>query len=402
MITYKPIIIPGGRRRDGTWPVKIRVTFKGVSRRLPTTLVCTDLDLTRSGKIKNATTLQRAGELIARMREATADLSPFTLEAWDVDRVVEHIRNTLNAEDFRLDFFAYGRALIAGKKTHTRLYYETALNAFASWLGEERLDVNAITRRMLQDFAADVGEVKAARHLAKLGYIYRAAADEYNDEDAGVIRIPRHPFQNAPRIKPLGRGQKALSREDFQRIIDATPQNEFEQIALAAFLLSFCTMGANLADLYAQKGPVNGVWKYNRAKTGVYVEVAPNPKQSAVVAMLQEDGIPGGWWLPALHRYGSADTATHNVNKWLRKIAEREGLGPFTFYAARKTWATAARGLGIGKDTIDDALAHTGVYKMADTYAWKNWDLCRKANEAVLGLFSWDNYRTKKEDTACK
>ena len=100
-----------------------------------------------------------------------------------------------------------------------------------------------------------------------------------------------------------------------------------------------------------------------------------------------------------MHRYGSADTATHNVNKWLKAIAEREGLEPFTFYAARKTWATQARREGIEKATIDDALAHVGEFKMADTYAEKNWDLTRAANEKVLALFSWDKYRTKSEGT---
>lgn len=37
MITFKPIVIPGNRRKDGTYPVKIRVTFKGKSRRLAVT-----------------------------------------------------------------------------------------------------------------------------------------------------------------------------------------------------------------------------------------------------------------------------------------------------------------------------------------------------------------------------
>lgn len=36
IVTFKLIVI--NRRKDGTWPVKIRVTFKGVSRRLPTTI----------------------------------------------------------------------------------------------------------------------------------------------------------------------------------------------------------------------------------------------------------------------------------------------------------------------------------------------------------------------------
>ena len=398
MITYKPIIIPGGRRKDGIWPVKIRVTFKGVSRRIPTTLACTDADLTRSGKIKNAAILGRAGELIARMREATADLSPFTLEAWSVDEVVAHIRAALSADSFRLDFFAYGRELIAGKIPHTRAYYQTALNALADYLGRDTLDINSITRGMLVSFAESVGETKAARHLAKLAFIHRSARDQFNDEDAGAIRIPRQPFQNLPKVRPQGKGQKALQPQELQALIDCTPANEWEALALAAFLLSFCTMGANLADLYAEKGPISDVWCYKRRKTGVYNEVAVNARIAGFAGQLQ-DG-PAGWWLPALHRYGTADTATHNINKWLAQIAARLGLPSFRFYAARKTWATTARRLGIEKATIDDALAHAGDYRMADIYAEKNWTLTAAANERVQAEFSWpDNYATKTEDT---
>jgi len=398
MITYKPIIIPGGRRKDGIWPVKIRVTFKGVSRRIPTTLACTDADLTRSGKIKNAAILERAGELIARMREATADLSPFTLEAWSVDEVVAHIRAALSADSFRLDFFAYGRELIAGKIPHTRAYYQTALNALADYLCRDALDINEISRGMLLSFAESVGEVKAARHLAKLAFIYRSARDQFNDEDTGAIRIPRQPFQNLPKIRPQGKGQKALQPQELQALIDCTPANEWEALALAAFLLSFCTMGANLADLYAEKGPNSGVWRYKRRKTGIYNEVAVNARIVGLAGQLQ-DG-PAGWWLPALHRYGTADTATHNINKWLAQIAARLDLPSFRFYAARKTWATTARRLGIEKATIDDALAHAGDYRMADIYAEKNWTLTAAANERVQAEFSWpDNYATKTEDT---
>lgn len=399
MITYKPIIIQGGRRKDGTWPVKIRVTFKGKTRRIPTTLACTDADLTRSGRIKNATILERAGELIARMRATCDNLSPFTLEAWDVDQVVAHIRSRLSAQEFRLDFFAYARSILGKKKDHTRLAYQTALNAFAAFLGRDQLDINAITRRLLLDFAAAVGEVRAARHLAKLSHIYRKAREEYNDEDAGLIAIPRQPFTGMPKVRPLGHAQKALKVEEMQRIIDARPQNEYEALALAVFLLSFTTMGANLADLYAQKGPISGTWKYHRRKTGIYVEVAPNAKQSGFIEALQIE-TPSPWWLPALHRYGSVDSATHNINNHLADIAEREGLERFTFYAARKTWATTARRLGIEKATVDDGLAHAGDFKMADTYAEKNWDLCAAANERVLSLFRWpDNNRTTMADT---
>ena len=105
-ITFKPICIASNRRRDGTYPVRIRVTFKGVSRRLATNLVAVPADLTRSLHIKNPNILNKAQALIRQMQATTADLSPFTTDTWDVDRVVRHIRSTLYAENFRLDFFS--------------------------------------------------------------------------------------------------------------------------------------------------------------------------------------------------------------------------------------------------------------------------------------------------------
>ena len=105
MITFKAIIIPGNKRKDGTYPVNIRVTFKGKTRRLATTLVCTSGDLTRTLKIKNATLLNKSDALIARMRDAVKDLSPFDLETKDVDWVVRHIKDSLTQETFHLDFF---------------------------------------------------------------------------------------------------------------------------------------------------------------------------------------------------------------------------------------------------------------------------------------------------------
>lgn len=417
MITYKPIIIPGGRRRDGTWPVKIRVTFKGVSRRLPTTLVCTDADLTRSGRIKNATILERAGELIARMRETTAGLSPFTLAAWDVDRVVEHIRGSLTAQSFQLDFLTFGREFIEAKGEGTRKGYATALNAFARYLNRDTVDINDITRPMLMDFqswADTQGRVffnyrtgqyqptgkdtarggNAGRWTQRLAHIFQAAKDRYNDEDAGRILIPRSPFDKLPRPKVVNHGQTALPVEVIQRMIDARPEAYLERVALAAFLVSFGTMGANLADLWKATPPKGGKWRYFRSKTTdkrrdrAEVFVRLEPEIETFVGILQTE--PGtGLWLPALHRWKSPQIADTQVNKYLRQWGDREGLDPFTFYAARHSFATLARRLGVEKATVDEALAHVGDYRVTDIYAARNWDLSWEANRKVLDLFRW-------------
>lgn len=410
MITYKPIVIPGGRRKDGTWPVKIRVTFRGVSRRLPTTLVCTDADLTRSGKIKNAAVLERAGELIARMRSTTTDLSPFSLEGWDVDRVVAHIRGRLSAQDFRLDFLTFGREFIRGKDEGTRAGYATALNALERFLGGGGIDINGITRPLLiefQEWADSQGRVfynyrkgeyqdtgkptakggNAGRWVTRLAHIFQAAKDKFNDEDAGLIFIPRSPFATIPRKRTLHQGQKALPVEVIQRIIDARPEARQERIALAAFVVSLGTMGANLADLYAGIPTERPYWRYNRRKTRerrmdrAEVIVRIEPEIDTFVAVLQQG--------PGLRWWKSSRVADTQVNKYLRQWAEREGIPPFTFYAARHSFATLARRQGVEKATIDEALGHIGDYEIADIYAERNWPLSWDANRKVLDLFRW-------------
>ena len=419
MITYKPIIIQGGRRKDGTWPVKVRVTFKGVSRRLPTTLVCYDADLTRSGKIKNPTVLQKANELIARMRATLSDISPFTLENWDVDKVVEHIRSSMASESFRLDFIAFGKDYVREKDEGTRAGYITALNAFARFLGRDSIDINDITKALLlqfQDWADSQGRVfynyrkgvyqdtgkptapggNSGRWVSRLAYLFDEAKYLYNDEDTGRIVIPRSPFDFVPRRKVLPKGQECLEVEVIQKVIDARPEKEQERIALATFVVSFATMGANLADLYdapAQKGQK---WHYFRRKTTkrrpdhAEVFVALEPALEAFVAVLQRTRKEAGdYWLPALHIWGSSRIADTMVNKYLRDWCEREGIKPFKFYAARHSWATLARRLKVEKATVDEALAHVGDFKVTDIYAERNWELAWEANRKVLALFSW-------------
>lgn len=420
VVTFKPVIIQGNRRKDGTWAVYIRVTFKGVCRRLPTSLAATSSDLTRSGRIRSQDLLEKAGELVARMRGALSDLTYFEMEAWDVDRVVGRIRDRLGAEGFRLDFFVWADRYLKTKGASTRRTYDQALGALERFLGRRQLDVNEITRAMLLEFidyvnsepkmhrtrtrewtASEPGKLPgaaAARHVQKLGHIYRAARDRYNDEDTGRIVIPRSPF-DAVRlpVPPPSRGQRSIGAEAMQRVILARTDDPRERVALDAFVVSFCLMGANLADLWAA-APVSGdVWEYNRQKTrerradGALMRVTVPSTAGPFIARLREGNArSAGLWLPDLRRLASSkDICTAKVNAQLRKWAEREGLPGFTFYAARHTWATLARRSGVEKATVDECLGHVGDFALTDIYAERSWDLLDAANARVLELFEW-------------
>ena len=412
MITYKPIIIQGSRRKDGTTPVKIRVTFKGQSRRLPTTLACTDADLTRSGHIKNATILQRANELIRTMRAVTDTLSPFTLEAWTVDDVVQKIRSELAVQTFRLDFLQYGYEFIKRKKPSTAAGYVIALHAFERFIGAKECDINTITHKQMLAFVdfvdnepkiqnhpkhgyivTDKMKMKgnaSAHYVSQLGSIFEAARQEFNDDDEGRILIPRTPFDGICKVRKTGKGEDPLTVEEMQRIIDARPENGDEALALAIFVVSFALMGVNLEDMYlAKRSDIDkGIWRYNRAKTGC--EVRARIPDCIEAKIRQISGLSGGvYYFDILRRWDSAAAVDKMVNYRLAKWCEREGVKRRKFYAARHTWGTLARGLKLEKATVDEGMGHKGDFRMLDVYAERNWPLVWEANEKVLALFRW-------------
>lgn len=402
MVTFKAVCIASNRRKDNTIPVKIRVTFKGVSRRLPTTLIARPGDLTRTLHIKSPTITARAGELIARMQETLTDVSPFVLEGWDVDRVVAHIRARLSEESFRLDLFTWADSFLANKIPTTRRVYDAALNSLADYLGQRKLDINDITKRGICEWMAwsdsqtKRGSTKeqkggqSIRNATRLAHIYKAAQQKYNDDDKTLI--PRNPFDGLYKKLPPPEGQKNLGQELIQKIINSQARG-MERIALDAFLLSFGTMGANMADLWAAKG-VGTTWVYRRQKTAsrrqdrAEMRVTIPKEMEKVLSRLKGRG---GWWLNVLHDNSTdKDNCTHKVNRALKGWAEREGIEPFTFYAARKTWASLARRAGVEKATIDECLCHIGDFPVADIYIERDWGLLNEANRKVLALFDWD------------
>lgn len=415
MITFKPIVVSSNRRKDGTYPVKIRVTFKGKYRKLPTTLVCTSSDLTRSLRIKNATILDKADILIRQMREAVSDLSPFDLDVRDVDWVVSVIRDKLTTESFHLDFFEWADSYLTSKTPQTRAVYVTALNAFERFLGKREIDINSISKGMILDFVASVdaspmmrynhrtktvngvkGEriprAASMRYVSHLATIHNAAKDKFNDEDIDRILIPRSPFSKVERVTVNSKGQPNIGKDLMQKIISYRTDNPRLRTALDAFIVSFGLMGANMADLYEAK-PFGSEWRYNRRKV-----VTRRKDRGEMRVEIPEQLRPyierlsgkGKYQFNVLRSFAyGKDGVSRNVNHHLASWCEEMGVERFTFYAARHTWASLARSCGVDKSTIDDCLAHKGNFGLADIYAEKAWNVINDANRKVLALFDW-------------
>ena len=398
-VTIHAACNPSDRRADGTIPVKLRIYYDGRSRHLPTTLTAGPGDLTRSGHLRPGTLASRAEALVAECRHSIAKLSPFTLEAWDVDAVVRWLRRDLGAADFRLDFLAWCEAYAAAKPPTARQHYTHALSALRRYLGDSAaagLDINDVTSALAADFAAyvraTISDNAGNTYTSALRAMHNAAKERYNDEDTGVIVIPRSPFSRLRQVRVVHQGQHNLGREVMQRIISADTPYRAERFALDAFVLSFVLMGMNLADLRTAAPPCDGVLQYRRQKTagrradGALQRVLVPACAAPFVARLTR-GARAGYWLAMSGR--NCSTLTACINNALRRWAAREGLQPFTFYAARHSFASIARSLGVEKATIDECLVHTGSLALADVYIEKDWTLLWAAQQKVLDAFSW-------------
>ena len=412
-ITIKAV--PGRKRKDGTYPVRIRVTFARVSRFVQTTVTARATDLTRGGKIKNPVIIAQTNDLCDRLRAEAAKISPFELEGKDADWVVRRLKESMRQRDFRLDFFVWADEFLKTKSEGNRAKYLTALRAFERYLGKRECDVNAITHAMLVQFAdyCDTGPKFAySRHkgivttdkprtgpisphyLSHLSHIFEAAKDRYNDEDGGAVVIPRSPFRKLNMTPPKPKtAQKALPVEVIQSMITSPVDGKY-RTALDVFLVGFALYGANMADLYEAAPPKGRWWAYDRRKTRnrradhAHIVVDISWKIEPLLRRLGA-GTDPAVWLPALHRMGSSASAAGKfVNTGLRWWCESRGIEPFTFYAGRHSWATLAR-RSTEKATVDEALGHVGEFRITDIYAERDWEQVAEANRRVLALFRW-------------
>lgn len=414
--SFTPVIIPSQRKSDGTYNVKIRITFNRKSKRISTNLTATPKDLTKSLTLKEGPVKRKAYDLADELRVICEDIDYFELQSMDIDDIMRFIEvKTETKGKFKLDFIAYMREKASAKGASEKIY-KTAANALERYMKGRTLNVTDITVRFLRGFEEYIrnepkvvscfqkGETKTSdkakggralsQYLGCIRHVFKLARMEFNDPDLDIFRIPNNPFEyySVPKQNPPKRRNK--SSDFIQMLIDESAKAKgVQKFGLEVFLLSFALEGMNLADLYSC-APAKGRWLvYNRRKTmnrradnaehHVYI-----PDEIMPLVERMRDG--GKEYMFSFHdRYKDFKTFTVNANNALRRWRQGRDEEHFTMYAARHSWASIARKAGVEKATIDECLCHVGNLRMADVYIEPDWDIHRRANETVMALFDW-------------
>lgn len=407
MATFKAEVYAHQKREDGTYNIKIRVTQNKRKKYLSTVWYATKDDLTRSLKLKNQKYIDLTNELIRKYRDR-CDRVGERLKTMTVEQVVDLITSD-QQEKFELDIVAYTwkeiERMQASGHGGNAASYRTAIRSLVKFVGRDKVMISEITVKFLNDWIAWIGKQPNVtrgyvqhNYLNRMRAIHNRAKKEFNDEDAGIIRIPNSPFNHIefPRL-PASR-KRALTIEQIRAIantdytsISQLGTNRFN-FARDIFLLSFCLIGMNATDLYNCTDCRDGRITYQRMKTknrrADKAEISIKIEGEAKALVDKYRDLSGDRVFKFYRMYSSVDTLHAAVNKGLKKIGELIGVDDLEFYAARHSWATIAlNDAEVDKYTVHSALNHVDdSMRVTDMYIRKSWEPIDKANRKVLDL----------------
>ena len=381
------------RKADGTRLVKVRINHRRKTLRKPLGIYASDGQLTRDKtKIRDAALLAAVKAAVDRLRMAAAQVEGS--EWMEVSELWRCISARMEEKKgFSLDFFAFCKTITEKMEKGTADGYKYAFNAFESFLGKDSIDINEIDKAKVLAFREWIekrngkGCRSASAYLEKLRMIHNRARERYNDDDVGLVRIPRQPFKGMIPPQP-STDHRALTLDQMRSVVASQPKTKRGKLGKDVFLLSFCLVGMNTADIY-KIGNIEGeVLDYNRCKT------ERRREDHAIMSVRVEpeaDEIIGRWTMPLpFHSmYKNFRNFNKAVNKGLVEVADLCGIPKLTTYYARHTWATLARNAcKIPKDVVHEALNHAsrGSDRVTDIYIERDFSRVWEANRKVLDL----------------
>ena len=416
MLTIKAEIKRSELKVDGTYNVKIRFTLDRKVKRLSTNLFVTQQDLTKSFKFKEDTSIKREiDRLVLYYREQCLKLQ-LDQNHYSLDEIIEFLNGEQEKQQ-TIDFIKFSREWIASATIKGAPNYTTAINALVRFVGKEELDINLITLEFLEQFKAFLIGERDARtkklmqqgkrvtsnrtlslYLVSIKKLFSEAKRKFNKKDKNLILIPNSPFEDFKIPKQEATRKRAISVDIIKKLWKL-PYKDMKKgykstcrynLAKDCFILSFCLMGINSADLYNATEMRGNTIIYNRTKTKarrldgakMMVDI---PKIVQPLIDKYKDST-GKRLFNFYQYYGDEKTFNKAINSGLKEIGSILEVDDLEYYAARHSWATIALNkVGIDKYIVHAALNHIDdSMKVTDIYIERDFVNENKANVKVV------------------
>jgi len=181
------------------------------------------------------------------------------------------------------------------------------------------------------------------------------------------------------KLKGIPTKKRSLSLKEMHNLWNYIPKTETLKFYHDLFKLSFSLIGMNPVDMMlAKKEQYNGEHlNYIRCKTKKAYNVKVLPEAAEILEKYQ---CEGEYLLPIYNKYkGNIRSFRVCFSKYLQQIDKR-----ISAYWARHTWATLAAELDIPKETIAGALGHSIGMDVTSIYIRFDQRKIDKANRKVM------------------
>lgn len=391
----KTILDTRRAKKDGSYPLKIRITYTRVSRfyaieaevggkTSPVSITLEEWDDVQDERKKNPSNRVKQLRQLKKSAEDRAKLILQSLDSFSFDAFEHAYLNKHEKQDekggypreIEKAFEAYITFLKSEDRHSTATSYQTALNAYQSY--KKRLSFHDITPAFLKAFEKSF--IANNGSITTVGIYARTLRTIINQAiEAGVIK--ESPFGKQRKGKyeiPTGRNiKKALTKEQLSLIFKYKADSmSSQQKAVDFWIFSYLGNGINMKDICLLR------WKdikdesitFTRAKT-IRTKREPEPIVVPLLSQIKDvinrwgnvDKSPNAFVFDLMPKNPTSkqerDTAqnlTKLVNKYMKRLAEELGIEVnLTTYVARHSFATNLKRSGFSIAEIGEALGHS-------------------------------------------
>lgn len=403
MATFKAVVRSHHQRRDGKYPVSIRLTHNRESVYLPTGLYVSKKQInTKYFELKDQFVIERTNETIRSYEHSLLAIATDELLNMTAKELVLKIAKKHN----EIEFISFARELQKDKT-----FKSTALPTVFSILEKmghstlmlRQIDSVFVTQFVRKMESIELPATKKKGETRKKNYssetknkVILAFRTAFNRAVENVSKERRHMYASAfddiKLYKKEAHSVDSVPVPLIRKFFSITYDSPLQEMTKDMLMLSFCLGGMNLGDMLLMKKE-----NYKEGRITYYRnKIKGNRADGGITSVKVEPEIQD-----LFDKYTSLsnDEYLFNFNgiRWVEKVSSRnfgmnvermcrlKGLPHITPYQFRHSVGTIGRNkCGFSKDDVGMLLNHRGQTTIDDAYIDYDWSINDKINRAIL------------------
>lgn len=398
MATFKACV--KAKRKDGFYPVYIRVIHHKKVAYIPTDKMVNDKGLSKSGEIEDPYVMQFCTNRIVEYMEI---LNRVDTEHWTVKDITDYLKSGYN--DICFSDYArkhIDRMIDKGEQRNAR-NYELALHHMERFAGTTKVMFSHLTSNFVNRWIESMEQTHRAKEMYPIcmRQVFKAAQVEMNDYDNGIIRIKTNPWVKV-KIPKADRTEKLAITPEACRAFFSFPLPDSKmkyplmELGRDVAMMVLCLAGINTVDLFnlRKEDYHGGIIHYQRAKTkkfradGAYMEMRVPPILLPLFEKYANKDAADDHLFVFSQRHTTNDSFCANVNGGIRQICRAMGMTKdedYSAYTFRHTWGTVAQNdCGASISEVAFAMNHSSGHKVTRGYIKLDFTPAWVLNEKVV------------------